>query len=98
MKGSKLSKEAHDTIFGGDTIIHQIQGNAGDVMLTHPFLLHARSKNLGQRGIDSVRFMCNPNVALYNKMKLKDSLSPVEKSIVMAITTDDPATTNSNTK
>ncbi|DAZ96597.1 TPA: hypothetical protein N0F65_000163 [Lagenidium giganteum] len=66
----------------------EVNGKAGDVMLVHPFLLHARSKNLGQRGVDSVRIMCNPNVKLHEKMNLNrddDNYSPVETAIVQAL-------------
>jgi hypothetical protein len=35
-------------------------------MLIHPFMLHARGKNLGSRGAESVRFMCHPAVPLKN--------------------------------
>ena len=46
----------------------EVNGHAGDVMLAHPFLLHARSKNLGQHGAESVRFMCHPAVPLVKPM------------------------------
>jgi len=78
--------------------IVEINGQAGDVMLTHPFLLHARSKNLGNKGVESVRFMCNPNVQLRCSMrfprrikKFKNSdeqrkdLTALETSIIDAI-------------
>ena len=42
----------------------EVNGRAGDVVLAHPFMLHARSKNLGQKGVESVRFMCHPAVPL----------------------------------
>ena len=42
----------------------EIQGNPGDVVLCHPFMLHARSMNCGT-GLDrSVRPMCHPGIAL----------------------------------
>mmetsp|Transcript_4936 Transcript_4936/g.6032 ORF Transcript_4936/g.6032 Transcript_4936/m.6032 type:complete len:301 (+) Transcript_4936:113-1015(+) len=71
----------------------EINGSAGDVALTHPFLLHARSKNLGTRGIDSVRFICNPCVGLKEKLNVhlnegedeeSSKCSPVEKAIIRA--------------
>uniref|UniRef100_K3W8D1 Phytanoyl-CoA dioxygenase n=1 Tax=Globisporangium ultimum (strain ATCC 200006 / CBS 805.95 / DAOM BR144) TaxID=431595 RepID=K3W8D1_GLOUD len=66
----------------------EVNGKAGDVMLVHPFLLHARSKNLGTRGVDSVRIMCNPNIRLHKKMNLDradDAYTPVERAIVNAL-------------
>ena len=61
---------------------------AGDVVLLHPFLVHARSKNLGLRGLDSVRFGCFPAVALRESMDLdrddEQSYSAVETAIVRA--------------
>lgn len=73
--------------------MEQIVGKAGDIMFVHPFLLHARSKNLGKNGAESVRFLCNPNVQLKNKMKFnakkiakqsfKEAIhSPLELSIL----------------
>jgi hypothetical protein len=58
-------------------------------MLAHPFLLHARSKNLGQFGVDSVRFMCHPAVPLRARMQVgrgarTDAPTPVEAAIVDA--------------
>lgn len=62
----------------------------GDVMLAHPFLLHARSKNFGQLGVESVRFMCHPAVPLRAPMQVgrdssfggKNAPTPVEAAIV----------------
>ena len=62
----------------------------GDVMLAHPFLLHARSKNFGQLAIESVRFMCHPAVPLRAPMQVgrdnsaggKNAPTPVETAIV----------------
>lgn len=102
LKGKALSRMVHDYVEENDLFeIVEINGKAGDVMLTHPFLLHARSKNLGNKGINSVRFMCNPNVELkcsmrfprrieklknlHAKIKYKD-LSVLETSVLDAIT------------
>ncbi|RHY27970.1 hypothetical protein DYB32_006384 [Aphanomyces invadans] len=82
---------------------HGLKGRAGDVMLTHPFLMHARSKNCGA----SVRFMCNPNVGLKEPMQLFQTtgadedadtrvLSAVEAAIVQAL--GEPSTLNRNKK
>ncbi|KAI9909537.1 hypothetical protein PsorP6_014804 [Peronosclerospora sorghi] len=85
MKGGTLSYQARQ-LQGQE--IREVTGQAGDVVLLHPFLLHARSKNLGRKGVDSVRIICNPNVQLHRKMKLhrRDGrLSPVERAIVEAL-------------
>lgn len=60
----------------------EMTGRAGDVVLLHPFMLHARSANTGK----SVRFICNPCLDLKEDMNLQraDSAdySPVELAIV----------------
>jgi hypothetical protein len=60
-------------------------GNAGDVVLIHPFLLHARSPNCGS----SVRFICNPCFGLHEPLNLKRSKtaerSPVELAIINSL-------------
>ena len=59
-------------------------GEAGDVLMMHPFMLHTRSKNTGTK----VRFICNPCVTLNEKMNLDrqdESYSPVEQAIVNAL-------------
>ena len=58
-------------------------------MLAHPFLVHARSKNLGKCGVGSVRFMCHPAVPLKERMCVQRAdnakdLSPVEAAIADA--------------
>lgn len=87
-----LSRRARQVLNDSDTI--EVNGEAGDVMLMHPFMVHARSRNLGRFGCDSVRFMCHPQVPLLKPMnvgKLGDSISrnelessftPVEEAIV----------------
>jgi hypothetical protein len=47
-----------------DFDITEITGEAGDVVLLHPFLLHARSKNLAPVSEHGVRFLCHPAVPL----------------------------------
>jgi hypothetical protein len=63
----------------------EMTGRAGDVVLLHPFILHARSNNTG----NSVRFICNPCVTLKEHMNLKreniDAYSPVELAIINAL-------------
>jgi len=60
-------------------------GNAGDVLLLHPFMSHATSVNTGSR----VRFICNPCVSLKEPMNLNRpdpaNYTPLERSIVEAI-------------
>jgi ectoine hydroxylase-related dioxygenase (phytanoyl-CoA dioxygenase family) len=82
MKGGAVSYHARK--FTRKNVV-EVNGQAGDVMLTHPFLLHARSKNLGKKGLNSVRFMCNPNVGLKEEMQLyreDGNYSPVERAIL----------------
>ena len=59
-------------------------GQAGDIVLLHPFMLHARSPNTGS----SVRFLCNPCVQLHEPMNLARAnsadYSPVEQAIIRA--------------
>jgi hypothetical protein len=63
----------------------EMTGRAGDVVLLHPFMRHARSINTGR----SVRFICNPCVTLKEKMNLKRAngadYSPVERAILRAL-------------
>ena len=85
MKGGAVSYQARQ--FERRQIV-EVNGKAGDVMLVHPFLLHARSKNLGQKGVESVRIMCNPNVRLHRKMNLSRAdggYSPIEQAIADAL-------------
>jgi hypothetical protein len=62
-------------------------GQAGDVFVMHPFMLHTRSMNTGNR----VRFICNPCVTLREPMNLHrddaSEYSPVERAIVEALDT-----------
>jgi len=66
--------------------VRELTGNAGDVVLVHPFVLHARSPNTG----DAVRFICNPCIPLKEPMNLQraktSEYSPVELAIVNALT------------
>ncbi|KUF78976.1 hypothetical protein AM587_10001433 [Phytophthora nicotianae] len=85
MKGGAVSYQARQ--FRRREVV-EVNGKAGDVVLVHPFLLHARSKNLGQKGVESVRIMCNPNVRLHRRMNLNrvnGDYSPVEQAIVDAL-------------
>ena len=69
----------------------EVQGSPGDVVLCHPFMLHARSMNCGS-GLDrSVRPMCHPGIALKKAMSIyrgvgeAPKVSPVERVIVDAV-------------
>ena len=63
----------------------EMNGRAGDVVLLHPFMLHARSPNTGS----SVRFICNPCISLHEKMNFQranaEEYSPVELAVVRAL-------------
>jgi hypothetical protein len=57
-------------------------GNPGDVLLLHPFMVHARSPNTGSR----VRFICNPCVTLHERIRVEPGAgrTPLERSIMQA--------------
>jgi hypothetical protein len=59
----------------------EAQGEAGDVILLHPFILHTGSMNTGT----AVRFITNPCIALREPMRLDDPQSPVERSITASL-------------
>lgn len=60
----------------------EITGNAGDVVLLHPFILHAASQNPSGRA----RFITNPPVGLAEPMNFNrenpDDFSPVELGVL----------------
>ncbi len=59
-------------------------GEAGDVALLHPFMLHARSANVGRR----VRFICNPCVEMREPLRVGPAAAertPLEESIMGAL-------------
>ncbi len=68
-------------------------GEAGDVMFTHPFLLHGRSRNCAavpSSGSEAgVRFMCHPGVKLRRAVDLcvgeGRKMSPTERAIVAGL-------------
>lgn len=71
----------------------ELTGEAGDVILLHPLLIHARSKNLAVKTEteDGVRFMCHPTIALKKHMDFRqphNQMSVLEKSIVKAASVD----------
>jgi hypothetical protein len=64
-------------------------GEAGDVMLLHPFMMHARSDNVGDR----VRFICNPCVGMHEPLRLGPGIAdrtPLERSIVSTLVEPEP--------
>ena len=65
--------------------VEEITGQAGDVVLMHFHLLHARSTNLGQYGIKSIRYMCHPSVVLTSHLNFNiavSSMPPVMRAVV----------------
>jgi hypothetical protein len=66
-----------------DEIVH-LTGEAGDVALMHPFLMHGFGPNRGTR----LRFACNPLYALREPMQLEradGAYSPVEEATRRAL-------------
>ncbi len=61
----------------GSEPIVEVVGQAGDLALVHPFLIHAVNANRSDR----VRFACNPVVSLRAPMQLRAPGSPVETAI-----------------
>ncbi|CAM9310089.1 unnamed protein product [Discosporangium mesarthrocarpum] len=85
LTGPQLSSASREALLPTkfEDVIETV-GSAGDVMLTHPMLLHARSKNLGTRGKESIRFMCHPAVPLHEHidfMAPPATFPPVQLSI-----------------
>jgi hypothetical protein len=65
-------------------------GQAGDVFLCHPFLVHAASwPHRGPRP----KIMAQPAVTLHDQFPLTTPLSPVERAIVAAAQSKSPAGT-----
>lgn len=68
--------------------IVELTGQAGDVVLMHPWLAHSRSTNCSETCETGVRFMCHPGIALHHPMNFSlpdSSLSVLEKSILYSI-------------
>lgn len=63
----------------------EVRGEAGDVALMHPFMLHTTGINVGK----AIRVICNPCVRLKERMNVTADLSrpfsPVERSIHEAV-------------
>lgn len=60
--------------------IVEVNGEAGDVMLCHPFMLHARSQNRGKYLQRSVRPMCHPAISLKAPLRILDNQGNVVAS------------------
>ena len=54
-------------------MVHAYRGRAGDVVIFHPWAIHAASRNYTER--NAVRFMCNATVR-YAPGKFKDWFTP----------------------
>jgi hypothetical protein len=74
-----------------DEIVETV-GQAGDVMFTHPFLIHGRSRNcaVAREGSEAgVRFMCHPSVRLKAFPSFEASqgkeMTPLEQGILQGI-------------
>ncbi|MBO7747162.1 phytanoyl-CoA dioxygenase family protein [Paenibacillus sp. MWE-103] len=89
-RGEPMSPEARNAAFleqayvdedGTRLRVAETTGEAGDVILCHPFLIHAASPNHS----GSVRFMCNRTSPLKEKLALdraaREDESPLERSI-----------------
>ncbi|MFN8375649.1 MAG: phytanoyl-CoA dioxygenase family protein [Anaerolineae bacterium] len=74
---SSLITQCHD--------FREAQGKAGDVVIMHPYMLHASSQN--PSGI--ARFITNPPVALREPMNFNrenpEDFSPLEKAVLYAL-------------
>jgi hypothetical protein len=66
----------------------ELTGEAGDVAMLHPFLIHGSGRNTGA----TVRFLCNPRYSLKAPLQLDrtdDAYSPVEAAIKAALADED---------
>lgn len=65
--------------------VHEMTGRPGDVLLMHPYTVHAASANTGSR----VRILSNKPIWLHAPMDLSrtdiNSYSPVERAVVEAL-------------
>jgi hypothetical protein len=78
----------YDDLIAQCTGFEEITGRLGDVVLMHPFMLHAVSQN--HRG--TARFITNPPIALRRPMDFDrphpDEQSPVERAVLRALGVD----------
>ena len=67
-----------------DFEVVELSGQCGDVILMHPHLLHARSRNNGPMEASAIRYICHPTIALKQPMNFDQpvqDMSLVERSI-----------------
>lgn len=91
MTGKDLTKTVLAT--GENFNIIELTGEAGDVVLMHPLLVHARSTNLSPKDEQFVRFMCHPSVRLLEPINFNKSYheyTVLEKSYLLGINYDEP--------
>lgn len=71
--------------------IVEARGSAGDVVFTHPFLVHARSRNCADavvKGGEGVRFMCHPGVRLRGYPAFGEGdgeVTPLERGLLLGL-------------
>jgi hypothetical protein len=73
---------------GQCTIFTELTGDAGDVVLLHPYMLHATSQNVIKHG----RLLTNPPIALREPMQFDrpdpDEFSAVERAVLHGLGAD----------
>eukprot|EP00903_Cladosiphon_okamuranus_P009660 g9192.t1 len=83
LTGPELSRAACEAVLpAASEDVVETTGSGGDVLLTHPLLLHARSNNLAPVDESGVRFMCHPAVPLKRHLDLHappEAFSVVER-------------------
>lgn len=83
-----LPGEGFGQLIGKCEDFAEITGNAGDVVLLHPFILHSASQNPSGRA----RFITNPPVALKEPMEFNrdnpDDFSPMELAVLRGLGKD----------
>ena len=83
-----LPGEGFGQLIGKCEDFAEITGNAGDVVLLHPFILHSASQNPSGRA----RFITNPPVALKEPMEFNrdnpDNFSPMELAVLRGLGKD----------
>ena len=73
LKGTVTSPSYDRAAMYGECEIKELIGDAGDIILMHPWLLHTRTRNSG----DSVRIMSHPNIVLSPLSTTTKSGSPL---------------------
>ena len=83
-----LPGEGFGQLIGKCEDFAEITGNAGDVVLLHPFILHSASQNPSGRA----RFITNPPIALKEPMNFNrdnpDDFSPMELAVLRELGKD----------